>query len=71
MPLHLSAYKGHFEIAKALLDAGAPLLAVNSHNDSVFHIAARHGQTNFVRQLMEYVLNHFDTVNIVKSDEPM
>lgn len=71
MPLHLSAYKGYFEIAKSLLDAGAPLLAVNSHKDSVFHIAARHGNTQFVRQMIEYMRENFDAMNIVKSDEPL
>ena len=44
-PLQLCAYKGHWEIAKVLLEAGAPLMGYNAQKDTVLHIAARHGRT--------------------------
>ena len=43
-PLHLAAYGGHFSVAEALLQAGAPLLEKNKFGDTFFHIAIRHGQ---------------------------
>lgn len=54
-PLHLTGYEGHFEAAEALLEAGASIFAENKFNDTVLHIAIRHGQVSFVKSLIEYL----------------
>mmetsp|Transcript_7764 Transcript_7764/g.12028 ORF Transcript_7764/g.12028 Transcript_7764/m.12028 type:complete len:308 (-) Transcript_7764:740-1663(-) len=54
-PIHLAAYQGKFEVAKVLIEAGAPVFAKNRLNDTVFHIAIRHGQTRFVKDLLKFL----------------
>lgn len=51
-PLHLAAYGGHFPIVEAILDAGGTLMAKNRFGDTFLHIAIRHGQLEFIKQIV-------------------
>ena len=62
--LHLSAYGGHSEVAKILINCGASVLTQNKFGDTVFHIAIRHGQVDFMKQILEYIEEHKDTIFI-------
>lgn len=42
IPLHMAAAKGDVELVAALLEAGAKLNAVDSHNDTALDLARRH-----------------------------
>ena len=53
--LHLTAIDGHFEAAKALLEAGAPLLETNKFNETLFHIAARKNHFEYLKKLLDHI----------------
>lgn len=48
LPLHFAAIRGHFNVAKLLIQKGTPILTTNKLGDTIFHNAVRHGRTEFV-----------------------
>jgi len=61
MPLHSAAAGQHVQIARMLLEAGAPVNAAQQDGFTPLHAAAQNGQVDMVRLLLE----HGADVNVV------
>jgi len=64
-PLHLAAERGHIEVMKSLLAAGADVLAKDDDHWTPLHFAARDGRKDAAALLLE---NHADVNARAKSD---
>lgn len=65
--LHLTAYKGKFELAKFFIEKDVSLLKQNKNGDTVFHIACRHNQTAYVGAMINLMLNSNEKLKEIKS----
>ena len=45
------------------------MLADNKMDETVFHIAARHNQKNYVAELIRYMQHKWETIRIVSDDQ--
>ncbi|KAK2157499.1 hypothetical protein LSH36_190g04012 [Paralvinella palmiformis] len=53
--LHLASAGGHADVVRVLLDAGASATDENATGFTALHVAARYGQTEFVREMLSKV----------------
>ena len=52
-PLHLAAARGHADVVKLLIDAGADLNKGDMHNNTPLHLAAARGHADVVKLLID------------------
>jgi ankyrin repeat protein len=63
-PLHWAARKGHFQVAKLLLENGAEVDALDNVNATSLHLACRYGHHDFVSVLIDHGSNVNATNNV-------
>lgn len=56
-PLHYAASKGHLDVLRLLLDAGADILQVNKYRQTALHRAAAQGRVGIARCLIDHAIS--------------
>lgn len=53
-PLHYAASKGHLDVIRILLDAGADIFQANKYHQTALHRAASQGRVGVIRCLIDH-----------------